>query len=292
MTMITLQTPAKINLSLDITGRRADGYHELASVFQAISIFDVVTISKSNTPGISLSCNLKYIPCSPKNIAYKAAAAFLQATGRTADLHIHIEKHIPTQAGMGGGSSDGAAVLFGLNRLLDCKLSLQELSAIAATLGADVPFFLLGGTAFAEGIGEQLTPLKPLRNLPLIVAKGNAGISTPEAYARIDGLEHPQHPDTNAVKKAIETANLPLLFRSCGNLFEQVTQLPDVELCKDIMLAHGAACAMMTGSGAAVFGLCRNRTKAYICRRLLLRKVPYAVVCQTKPDGIRIINET
>lgn len=263
MTQLELYCAAKVNLSLDVTGKLPNGYHTLESIFQTVNIYDEITLFRDDVfqnpppplPYITMECNKKRIPCDETNLAWKAAAAIMEVSGKQAGIHIKLKKYIPSGAGMGGGSSDAAAVLYGLNKMLDCGFSTEELCEIGAKLGADVPFFLIGGTAYVEGIGERITPLPPLPKFSMLIVKGRKGISTPEAYKAIDLLESPEHPDTAAMLRAVETQDIDLLCESCGNLFEQVTTLEEVHRAKQRILECGARCAVMTGSGAAVFGI-------------------------------------
>ncbi|MBR3631211.1 MAG: 4-(cytidine 5'-diphospho)-2-C-methyl-D-erythritol kinase [Oscillospiraceae bacterium] len=255
MKQMTLRTAAKINLSLDVTGRRPDGYHTLESVFQSVDIYDTVTLTAEDGEGISLSCDAPGVPCDAGNLAWKAAEALLRAAGKQAKITITLHKEIPSGAGMGGGSSDAAGVLWGLNELLGCGFTNAQLREIGVKLGADVPFLLLGGTAYAEGVGEVLTPLPAVPPLRLVIVKGSESVSTPAAYRAIDMLESPQHPDTAAMLRAIRTGDAPLLKKSCGNLFEQAIDCGDVTRARQRLLDLGAEYAVMTGSGAAVFGI-------------------------------------
>ena len=255
MKQLTLHTAAKINLSLDVTGRRPDGYHTLESIFQSVDIYDTITLTAADGDGISLSCDAPNVPCDERNLAWKAAEALLLASDKRAEISILLHKEIPSGAGMGGGSSDAAGVLWGLNRLLDCGFTNAQLREIGVKLGADVPFLLLGGTAYAEGVGEILTPLPAAPGLRLILVKGTESVSTPAAYKAIDALESPAHPDTPAMLQAIRTGDAALLKKSCGNLFEQAIDCSDVTRAKKRLLACGAEYAVMTGSGAAVFGI-------------------------------------
>lgn len=172
MRKVTRTAPAKINLGLDVTGTRPDGYHLLETVFQAVSIADTVTVELIDTPDIALTCDVAGVPCSPKNIAWKAAQRYLDAAGLTDGVQIHIEKRIPMEAGMGGGSTDGAAVLLALQELTGNALSMDKLAEIAVSLGADVPFFLYGGTAYAAGIGEKLEKLPAFSTDCMVIARG------------------------------------------------------------------------------------------------------------------------
>ncbi|MDE6657398.1 MAG: 4-(cytidine 5'-diphospho)-2-C-methyl-D-erythritol kinase [Oscillospiraceae bacterium] len=273
---------AKINLSLDVTGITENGYHKLDSIFQLVSVYDILSLSVTEGEGIYLTCDNPEIPCDEKNIAYKAGKLFLEYSGIKAKIIMHIEKHIPSGAGMGGGSADGAGVLYGLNKILNSGYSNQELRNLAVKLGADVPYFLLGGTAFAQGIGEILTALKPWNQLPLVILKGKESISTPEAYRAIDKLENPVHPDTKAMLQAIATQDKDLLCRSCANLFELAITCQDVTRAKKALLEHGAKCAVMTGSGSAVFGIFENSESAKICAEKLKQDFAFAYACLTE----------
>lgn len=255
MKQMTLQTAAKINLSLDVTGKRPDGYHTLESIFQSVNIYDTVGLTVEEGEGISLSCDAPGVPCDGHNLAWKAAEALLQAAGKRAKITITLHKEIPSGAGMGGGSSDAAGVLWGLNELLGCGFTNAQLREIGVKLGADVPFLLLGGTAYAEGVGEVLTSLPAVPPLRLIIVKGTQSVSTPAAYKAIDTLEAPSHPDTAAMLQAIRTGDAALLKRSCGNLFEQAIDCSDVTRARQRLAELGAEYAVMTGSGAAVFGI-------------------------------------
>ena len=203
MRKVTRTAPAKINLGLDVTGTRPDGYHLLETVFQAVSIADTVTVELIDTPDIALTCDVAGVPCSPKNIAWKAAQRYLDAAGLTDGVQIHIEKRIPMEAGMGGGSTDGAAVLLALQELTGNALSMDKLAEIAVSLGADVPFFLYGGTAYAAGIGEKLEKLPAFSTDCMVIAKGTAGVSTAQAYGAIDALQNPQHPPVQELRQAL-----------------------------------------------------------------------------------------
>lgn len=273
---------AKINLSLDVTGRTENGYHELDSIFQLVSVYDILSLSVSEGEGIYLTCDTPEIPCDERNLAYKAASLLLQDSGKKARVTMHLEKHIPSGAGMGGGSADAAGVLYALNQMLDCGYSNQALRNLGVKLGADVPFFLLGGTAFAQGIGEILTPLKPWNQIPLVIVKGRKSISTPEAYRAIDRLENPVHPDTEAMLQAIAVQDKNLLCRSCANLFEFAIDCQDVVRAKSALLKHGAECAVMTGSGSAVFGIFENQESAQACADALASEFVFVQACSTE----------
>lgn len=282
MRRVTRIAPAKINLGLDVTGTRADGYHLLETVFQAVSIADTVTVELTDVPDITLTCDVEGVPCSPKNIAWKAAQRYREAAGLTDGVQIAIEKRIPMEAGMGGGSTDGAAVLLALQELTGNALDMKRLAAIAVSLGADVPFFLYGGTAYAAGIGEELERLPAFSTNCMVIAKGTAGVSTAQAYGAIDALQDPVHPPVQKLRQALQNGASPeKIAPLCGNLFELAVELDEVSAIRKCMLEHGAWCSVMTGSGAAVFGLFPTRAAAEQACAALKKLVPFAEVCHT-----------
>ena len=281
-----IRTSAKINLSLDVTGKLDNGYHLIESVFQTVGLYDEVEVELCGE-GISISCelpdmfeNADPIPCDERNIAYKAAKLFFGCTNVSSGCRIHIRKGIPSQAGMGGGSTDAAAVIYCLNRLTGEKLSPAEMSAMGKKIGADVPFFFTGGTAYVGGIGEEITPLPDYSGKLLVIAKGTEGVSTGEAYARIDALTEPLHPDTKGLVSALSSAPGEA-HRFFGNLFEQAVDLSEVASLKQDMIAMGALSSTMTGSGSAVFGLFDGRAKADNCAEILRSRGYFAEVCET-----------
>lgn len=282
MRAVTRTAPAKINLGLDITGTRADGYHLLETVFQAVSIADTVTVALTESPEITLTCDVPAVLCSPKNIAWKAAQRYREAAGLQSGVQIQILKRIPMEAGMGGGSTDGAAVLLALQELTGNALPQEKLLEIAVSLGADVPFFLYGGTAYGAGIGEKLEPLPLFSTDCLVIAKGTAGVSTAQAYGAIDALQNPKHPPVQQLRKALEAGGTAAeIAPLCGNLFELAVELEEVQQIRSTMLEQGALCSVMTGSGAAVFGLFPNRESAESACAVLRKQVPFAEVCHT-----------
>lgn len=282
---VILQTPAKINLSLDITGKLPNGYHTLRSVFQAVGIYDTLTISKTAPEQpLTLTCNDPAVPCDARNLVRKAAVRLLGEN--PCGIAMHLEKRIPSQAGMGGGSSDCAAALLGIRKLLSLPVSDEQLHAHAAALGADCAFFLRGGTVLAEGIGEQLTPLSPLPRYPLVIAKGREGISTPEAYRRIDAVTEPLPQDTDNVLAGL-SCGAEALFAVCGCHFDAITDLPEVETIRRVMRAQRLN-PVLSGSGAAVYAGCCDVQQAERCADALRAAgLPFVTVCETVPDGIR-----
>ena len=277
----TLTAPAKINLFLDITARRPDGYHEISGVMQSISLCDTVTLEVTEPTGmyvcslgahtagaetITLTCTNPDLPADSRNLAWRAAEAFFAAAGRGCkNLFIHIEKRIPAAAGMAGGSTDAAAVLTGLNELYNYPLTTDALCEVGLKLGADVPFCIKGGAQITEGIGEVLTPITPMPACELVVACGGEGVSTPAAYKALDTLYGnfdpaaytPHTEGLKALKTALWQGDLTVLCGSVFNLFESVVlpERPVARGIKETLLSAGASTAMMSGSGPSVFGI-------------------------------------
>ncbi len=253
------QAPAKINLSLDVLGRRPDGYHDLRMVMQSVSLADTVTLRETEFLGIRVKTNLPYLPKDDGNIAAKAAKAFFAYAGkRVPCLEIRIRKRIPVCAGTAGGSSDGAAVLKGLNRWLETGYSKETLAKIGESVGSDVPYCVLGGTALAEGRGEILTPLPPLPDCFLVLCKPPFPISTPELFRAVDSVKLRHHPDTEGMLAALETGSLREITMRMFNVFEDA--LPPakksvIQEIKGTMIEGGALSACMTGTGPTVFGV-------------------------------------
>ncbi len=259
MNTVTLRSYAKINLSLDVTGVREDGYHLLSSVFQQISLYDGIRVKRENgNGGITIHCNLPFIPTDERNIVHKTATAFFKAA-EIADYQVTIDlkKTIPSGAGLGGGSSNGAAVFSALCRLYGVSFSTEEAIRILTPLGADIPFFLYGGTMLAEGIGEVLSPAPPLKDCYIVLAKPKVGASTKMIYEKLAEVGIPRHPDTPKVLAALEEGNLAALHEASENVLEGATFAlrPQVAQIKEAMIKEGAIHALMSGSGSCVFGL-------------------------------------
>ena len=274
---------AKLNLTLDILGKRPDGYHEMRMVMQSIDLADVVTVSGSSEPGFQISADLPYLPRGEGNIAYKAASRFFAETGLTPPgLMIQIQKRIPVCAGMAGGSSDGAAVLRVLRRTYTPELPDNRLEEIAALVGSDVPYCVRGGTVLAEGRGECLTDLPALPPCWLVVCKPACSVSTPELFAQVRVKKLRCHPDTAGLLAALEHGDLEGVARRMYNVFEDVLprKYAQVFEIKSALLELGAMAASMTGSGPTVFGLFRDRTAAEKAGEILLTQYPAVFVCQ------------
>lgn len=254
---------AKINLTLDVLGRRPNGYHDVKMIMQTTGLFDLLIVDKEPL-GISVSTNLKYLPAGEKNIAWKAAAAFFEYCNIKGGAKILIHKNIPVAAGLAGGSGNAAAVLCALDKLYNTKLSDVELCKIGTKLGADVPYCILGGTQLAEGIGEQLTELEPMPKTTVLLVKPPISISTAQIYEAIDSCNDLKHPDTDAVLKAIKKGNVKVIAEKLSNVMEAVTEKenPVITNIKEMMLRDGALGAVMSGSGPTVYGIFDDDAKA------------------------------
>ena len=250
---VHLLAPAKLNLSLDVVGILPGGYHALDMVMQAVSLYEQVTLRRSMDLVVRIPGSR--IPTGPKNTAYKAALAFFYYTGLLAGADITIRKSVPVRAGMGGGSADAAAVLVGLNTLYGAHLSMTELCALGASVGADVPFALMGGTCRVQGLGDLIKALPPCPDCWFTVVMPGYGISTPAAFAAYDQIGSPTHPDCAAQETAIRSGDLEGLCSAAGNALEVCAGGADTAALKEALTAHGARAALMTGSGAAVFGI-------------------------------------
>ena len=261
---VEIKAPAKINLALDVTGVREDGYHEVSMIMQSIRLSDRVTIRRTARPGIVLKTNLPYLPTGKGNLAYDAANLFLKETGITAGIHIEVEKNIPVAAGLAGGSTDAAAVLCGMNELFETGWSEEILCEKGLRLGADVPFCILGGTALAEGIGEKLTRLPNAPGFHVLLVKPDRGVSTKEVYGRLRLNEETVHPDVPGMIRAIEAQDRLKLAAGLSNVLEPVTKelCPEIEEIERQMKSFGCEGVHMSGSGPTVFGLFADRGRA------------------------------
>lgn len=280
-----VQAHAKLNLTLDILGKREDGYHDLCMVMQSISLADTLTLDDSQGQGLRVRANLHFLPTGEKNLAAAAALRFWEALGRAPEsLDIHIEKHIPVCAGMAGGSSDAAAVLRALNQKAGSPLSPIELAQIGERVGSDVPYCVLGGTALAEGRGERLTPLPPLPRCWVVACKPDFPISTPELFARADRVKLRCRPDTAGVLAALEAGDLGGVARRMYNVFEDVlpprlhTRVAEI---KNILVQCGALGANMSGSGPTAFGLFDSLAAAQEARDRLAERYRDTFLCET-----------
>ncbi|MHB0998240.1 MAG: 4-(cytidine 5'-diphospho)-2-C-methyl-D-erythritol kinase [Armatimonadota bacterium] len=279
-TELTIRSHAKVNLTLDILGLRDDGYHSLRSVMQSIGVYDTITLRRSS-PGIHLTCSDVRIPINERNLAYKAAEALYEAAGIEPAIDIHLEKKIPSQAGMGGGSSNAASVLRALNLMLGEPLNLSALCEVGANIGSDVPFFLIGGTALVQGRGEDIEALPSISTQWMLIIKPPFGISTPWAYRRLDEIRA-QEPEalpkriqsiecnetvctsSDRMIECIEAKDWDLIPKLLSNDLEapSIERYPDIEGIKEALTASSAKGALMCGSGSAVFGIFANEQEA------------------------------
>lgn len=264
MDMIKVKALAKINLGLDVVRRREDGYHEVRMIMQTIHLFDQLEIKKTKEPGISITANLEFLPTNENNLIYKAAKLLQDNYPMEEGIAVDLKKHIPVAAGMAGGSTDAAAVLYGMNELFHLGLKRQKLMELGVKIGADVPYCLMRGTALAEGIGEKLRSLPPVPKCPVLIAKPGIGVSTKFVYENLKLDENTVHPDINAQLSAIRRRDLKALAENMGNLLETVTipEYPVIDEIKKCMMENGALNAMMSGSGPTVFGLFEDENTA------------------------------
>lgn len=260
MDEISLKALAKINLGLDVLGKREDGYHEVRMVMQTIHLYDRVEIKKTRSPHIHVETNLYYLPVNEDNLVYRAAKLMKDEFEIKEGVRIVLQKFIPVAAGLAGGSSDAAAVLVGMNRIFNLGLKQSKLMELGLKIGADVPFCIMRGTALAEGIGEKLTALPPMPKCPVLIAKPAISVSTKAVYEGLKLYDGMEHPDIDGVMEGIQQKDLKGVASHMGNILETVTipMYPVIDDIKKLMMENGALNAMMSGSGPTVFGLFPN----------------------------------
>lgn len=263
MDKLQLKALGKINLGLDVLGKRENGYHDVRMVMQTLYLYDTVTLIKEETDGIEIESNLYFLPKDENNIAWRAARLLMDEFHIEGGIRIVLEKHIPVAAGMAGGSSNAAAVLYGMNRMYELGLSQQELMDRGVTLGADVPYCIMRGTVLAEGIGEILSPLPPMPRCQILIAKPPISVSTKAIYQALDSKEIEEHPDIDGIIDGLKKQDLHQVAGAMGNVLEDVTMEmhPVIGKIKNCMLEHGALGAMMSGSGPTVFGIYDDKNK-------------------------------
>lgn len=266
MTTVFEPAYAKLNLTLDVIGLRPDGYHDLQSIMQTVSLCDDITIDIDTGDGWKLVCDAPGIPTDSRNLAWKAAAVFFESTGiETTGITIHIYKRIPSQAGMGGGSSNAAAVLRALNRHYGSPLTNMELAALGAKIGSDVPFCVVGGTVMCEGRGEILRPIQKMPNCLIVVCKPEFSMSTPVLYRTLDASVIESHPDNAAMEQAIDEGNIVAISKLLENVFDPVVAnaFPLMNEIRKFYMEFGAFGCQMSGSGSSFFGIMPDRASAY-----------------------------
>ena len=283
---VTVLAPAKLNLSLDVVGTLPGGYHDLDMVMQAITLHETLVLRRSRYLNVRMPGS--FVPVNEKNTAVKAALAFFHYTGLLAGVDITIYKQVPVRAGMAGGSADAAGVLVGMNELYGARLSMSELCALGASIGADVPFALMGGTCRVKGVGDLLKPLPPCPDCFFVVVMPSVGISTPEAFQRYDRMGSPLHPDCDRQEAAIRAGDLPGLCAAAGNALEHCSGATETPAIRALLDEYGALTSLMTGSGAAVFGVFNAEDKAQAAAEAL--RAWYKQVYLARPDrgGARV----
>lgn len=264
MDNISLKALAKINLGLDVVRRREDGYHDVRMIMQTIHLYDKLDIQKTKEEGIVITSNLSYVPTNENNLVYKAGKLLMDEFNIKEGVTVNLQKRIPVAAGMAGGSSDAAAMLYGMNELFGLGLSRQQLMDRGVKIGADVPYCLMRGTALAEGIGEKLTSLPPMVKCPVLIAKPQISVSTKFVYENLKLDENTVHPDIDQLVTDIKNKDLHAIAGHMGNVLESVTipEYPIIAQIKEQMMASGAINSMMSGSGPTVFGLFKDEEVA------------------------------
>ncbi len=279
---VSLKAFAKINLNLDITGVSADNkYHIVEMVLQSVDIYDTVTVSIDDE--IRVKCNAN-LPENEDNIAYKAAKAFFEETGVQGGAYIKIKKRIPSAAGLGGGSSDAAAVIVALNMLYNTNLENDELESIAEKVGSDVPFFIVGGAQLAEGRGTILTPLPEIPECAFVIVKDGFKLSTGDMYSRFDSLTDVDHPNTNELVNAICEGDLLGMTENMKNVFEPLYD-ENILVIKDKFVKNGALCAVLSGSGPSVFGIFEDYDSAKEAAEMLEKEYENVFLCEPTKCG-------
>ncbi len=287
MKELHLNAYAKVNLGLDVVRRLENGYHEVKMIMQSIELFDRVTIKKTDEPGIHLSMDREDLPVDQGNIAYRAASLLMDRLPADQGVDIYIEKIIPVAAGMAGGSTDGAAVLMGMNYLYGLGCSQDELMTLGLKLGADVPFCIMQGTALSEGIGEVLTRLPVMSDYYILIAKPSVSVSTKYVYQHLELNEDTVHPDIDGMREAIRKDDLDGVVSRMGNVLAAVTEKehPEIIRLKELMLEGGAEGALMSGSGPTVFGIFKEKQQGDLAMTHVLESGITQEVFLVKPYG-------
>lgn len=284
---MSAEARAKLNLTLDILGKREDGYHLIRTIMQSVSLCDTVTVMADGSGRITLHVSGADIPCDSRNTAYQAADLFFKTTGvQNGGVAVKIKKRIPHGAGLGGGSADAAAVLRLLDAMYKTGLSDRALCDIGMQVGADVPFCLQGGTMIGEGTGTILSPLPDLEPCHFVLVKPAISISTADAYRRCDEVEPARRPDTDKAVDAVCAHDLAALGGQLCNVFEEVVDIPELKEIQSVMREAGALGACMSGSGSAVFGLFDQKSAAEDCKKRLEEKFKHVFLCTPMPCGV------
>lgn len=274
MESIRLKARAKINLGLDVLGKRENGYHDVRMVMQTIGIYDRLIMTKIPEDEIRIISNLSFLPVNENNLIYKAIKMLKDEYHFQGGVEVNLNKFIPVAAGMAGGSTDAASAMFGVNRLYRLGLSTKKMMDLGVNLGADVPYCVMRGTALAEGIGEKLTKLPAVPHMWLLVAKPPINVSTRIVYESLDMNGVTEHPDIDGIIQAVKDQDVNAIAAKMGNVLENVTipLYPVIDTIKQDMLSHGAINAMMSGSGPTVFGIFPDEQTALQCQAFLKDK--------------------
>lgn len=274
MNSIRLKARAKINLGLDVLGKREDGYHEVRMIMQTIGIYDRIILTRIPEDEIRIKINLGFLPVNENNLIYKAIKLMKDEYNLPGGIEVDLNKFIPVAAGMAGGSTDAASTLFGMNKLFNLKLPMEKLMELGVNIGADVPYCVMRGTALAEGIGEKLTKLSPIPHCHILIAKPPINVSTKMVYEKLDSKEITNHPNIDGIIDAINEGDINKIAARMGNVLEDVTipLYPVINTIKQDMLEHGAINAMMSGSGPTVFGIFPDEQSALDCQQYLKDK--------------------
>ena len=289
---LTVKANAKINLILDVTGIKKNGYHSLFTVMQSISLGDTITVEKTQGNDITVSCTVPGVPTDSKNIVWKCADKFFQHAGITENkgVHIHIDKVTPFCAGMGGGSADGAAVLVALNKIFGTDYNEKTLCRIGVKVGADIPFCIVGGTALALDTGAVVAPLPEIEGYHIVVVKPEDGVSTKEAYEAVDSLENMKHPKNKEMLEYLADSDFESALPLCANVFEQALEVPGRVDIKAVCNKNGAVASCMTGSGSAVYGIFKEKENAVSAIEELKNKFSNVYLCTPEKQGVEIIS--
>lgn len=287
---VTVKAYAKINLMLDILSRLDNGYHDLFMVMQSVGIYDTVTVEKTDSADIKITCDVDAIPTDERNVAYKAAEGFFAFTGmKNEGIKIDIQKRIPHAAGLAGGSADAAGVIVALDKLYGTRLKEKDIIAIGSKVGADVPFCALGGTMLAQYTGTVLSHLPDLSEKYIIIVKPDQDVSTGKAYAAFDTAERVRHLDTKGMLLACVNNDWKAISEKVGNVFEQFIEVTDRTVIKGIMRKHNCLCCCMSGSGPSVFGVFEDENTADRCLDELKKNFSNVHLCTNVKTGCEII---
>lgn len=282
-----VRAAAKLNLMLDMIKKLDNGYHSLFMVMQSVDLCDTVDVQRNNLNKIVIESDSVDMPKDSTNIAFKCAEKFFDAMGISQrGITIRIGKNIPMAAGIAGGSADGAAVIYCLNKIYGANLSLAKLCEIGAKVGADIPFSLTGGTAVVLNTGDVLAPVKPLEECKIVIVKPEQDVSTKEAYAMLDNVQRLRHLDRAGMLEAVANGDYKAICSKCGNVFEQAVEVPERPYIKSTMRKYGADACLMSGSGPTVFGMFSDSEKADLCYNELKKNYRNVFKCSPVSKGI------